>query len=154
MDIHLKLNELLDDKHISVAVFAQEIGVSRTTAYKYLKGTIGLDVYTLMLICEKFNAPLSRFVIDKEKSDLLNEVQELKQKVNKLENITKALLVAKWFNEGKKDPPRELANFPEFKELEVMFQIFSEPSVVSAFNEVMEPRMTKLEEVIKKRKDK
>lgn len=154
MSIHLKLRTFLGEQNIAVATFAQEIGVSRTTAYKYINGTIGLDVYTLMQICEKFNVPLSRFVIDEEKNALINENRVLKQKIYKLENITKALLVANWLKSGKKNPPKELTDFQEFKDLEVMFQIFSEPQVDNAINEVMGPRITRMEEIVKKRKDK
>jgi transcriptional regulator with XRE-family HTH domain len=154
MQIHLKIKELIVNKGLTVTAFASDLGISRTTAHNYLNGKIGIDLYTLLSICEKYETPLSYFIVDKEKSDLLEENQRLKQHITKIETMFKAKLLEKWLKDGKGEPPSEMHEFQEYKDLETMFYVFTDPEVKKAFDQYLEPRITPLMDVGKKRKDK
>jgi transcriptional regulator with XRE-family HTH domain len=157
MAIHLNLSELLREKQISVTSFAKEIGISRTTAYKYLNGTIGIDVYTLLLVCEKFDAPLSRFIVDNEKAALLKENQQLKQENSILSIEIKNLWIRDLIKEGKTEIPKSLKEFPQYKDVEVIFKMIGDPDFIhltDLLGDMMDKRVTPINDILKKRKDK
>lgn len=97
--IILKIKGLLKEKKITYEQFSDMIGKSRPTINNYMKGASKIDVYTIKDIADCLGVSVSYFFDDaanevnepvanykKPKKYIEERLEELEQRMNKLEN--------------------------------------------------------------------
>ena len=82
MEIHIKLNELLKSKGVSVVSLVEATGIARTSIHNYLSGKTKIDVVNLQKICDAagINVP-QLFDSNYESEKNYNELEDSLEKV-------------------------------------------------------------------------
>jgi len=118
MGINDKLQQLIDDKNITVIDLSKTLNKTRATIYSYLRGDSQIDVESLVKICEEYSVPISYFIKDEEKKELFNRIEELEEKIREREFYLSMLLYDTIdVSKSEIPPPENWYNFPKITEL-------------------------------------
>lgn len=124
MEIKDKIKQLLDDKNITVSELAKVLNRTKGSVYGYMRGETPIDLDGLLLICEKYEVPISYFIKDDEKKELLTEIDKLKQQIDRLEYYL-IKLVFETIDHSKREIPMpdDIYDFPQIRNLSKQYDL-------------------------------
>ncbi len=121
------LRQYIEEHNITIKDISKLIGKNRNTVASILKGESSIDVNSLTQICKEYKIPLSHFIIDDEKIELLDDIEILTGHINRLEFYLSSFILQEIENEKSAKPtvtPDSIYDYPKIIQLAKQYDLF------------------------------
>ena len=122
-----KLKQYIEEHNITIKELSDLISKNRNTVTSILRGESMIDVNSLQQICDKYKIPLSYFIVDEEKKELLANIEILKDHVNRLEFYLSSFVLQEIENLKQEKPqnvPESIYEYHKIVQLARQYDLF------------------------------
>jgi transcriptional regulator with XRE-family HTH domain len=124
MEVEAKLKQFMDDKNITINEMATVIEKNRNTVSSYLRGKSAIDVNSLLTICDHYEVPISVFIKDDEKKELLKKIDHLEGIIDRLEFYLSHIVYDQIDHKKRDVPlPETIYGYPQIRALKQKYDL-------------------------------